>query len=223
MKGNLAAELMQLGLTPTEAQIYMTLVQNGAMGASAIAAATGLARTAVYPNLGSLVDKGLADAGEGYGSRFSAVPADQALPLLMAADKETLLYRERLTMEVIDRISTLEEALEERAETAPNEVIQVLRSARAVADRFERLELEAERQIDIWTKPPFFSRNGNPSIKKALRRGLKAGRQLLLWAVLSVPACLINPYGIKGLLLPVTLFGEIKCGRVFAGFETMIA
>ena len=37
----------------------------------------------------------------------------------MAADKETLLYRERLTMEVIDRIS----ALEERAETAPNEVI----------------------------------------------------------------------------------------------------
>jgi len=187
MKGNLAAELMQLGLTPTEAQIYVTLVQNGAMGASAIAAATGLARTAVYPTLGSLVDKGLADAGEGYGSRFSAVPADQALPLLMAADKETLLYRERLTTEVIDRISTLEE----RAETAPNEVIQVLRSARAVADRFERLELEAERQIDIWTKPPFFSRNGNPSIKKALRRGLKA-RSLYEKAALDDPA--IKPF-----------------------------
>lgn len=191
MKENLAAELMQLGLTPTEAQVYMTLVQNGAMGASAIAAATGLARTAVYPTLGSLVDKGLADAGEGYGSRFSAVPADRALPLLMAADKETLLFRECLTMEVIDRISTLEEALEERAETAPNEVIQVLRSARAVADRFERLELEAERQIDIWTKPPFFSRNGNPSIKKALRRGLKA-RSLYEKAALDDPA--VKPF-----------------------------
>lgn len=187
MKENLAAELTQLGLTSTEAHIYVTLLQNGAMGASAIAAATGLARTAVYPTLGSLVDKGLADAGEGYGSRFSAVPADQALPLLMAADKETLLYRERLTAEMIDRISSLEE----RAETAPDEVIQVIRSPRAVAERFERLELEAERQIDIWTKPPFFSRSGNPPLEKALRRGLKA-RSLYEKAALDDPA--VKPF-----------------------------
>src|SRR5437870_8828493 len=91
MKETLAAELTQLGLTPTEAQVYVVLIQNAAMGATAIAAATSLARTAVYPALGSLVDKGLVDAGEGYGSRFSAVPAEQALPHLMAADKEELV------------------------------------------------------------------------------------------------------------------------------------
>jgi sugar-specific transcriptional regulator TrmB len=150
MKENLAAELMQLGLTPTEAQIYVTLVQNGAMGASAIAAATGLARTAVYPTLGSLVDKGLADAGEGYEVGFR-----RSQPIkhycLDGGDTETLLYRERLTMEVIDRISTLEE----RAETAPNEVIQPSQCTAEALDRFERL-IRSGTTDDIWTKPPFF-------------------------------------------------------------------
>ena len=62
-----------------KAHVYLALVQNGPMRASAIAAATGLARTAVYPALGALVDKGLAEAGEGYGSRLSPVPAEKAL------------------------------------------------------------------------------------------------------------------------------------------------
>jgi hypothetical protein len=54
MKETIAADLSRLGLTPTEVQVYLALLQNGAMGASAIAAAIGLARTAVYPTLGSL-------------------------------------------------------------------------------------------------------------------------------------------------------------------------
>ena len=67
----------------------------------------------------------------------------------------------------------------------------MLRSARAVADRFERLELEAERQIDIWTKPPFFSRNGNPSIKRRCVAAWKA-RSLHEKAALDDPA--IKPF-----------------------------
>lgn len=165
----MAAELTQLGLTPTEAQVYLALLQNGALGASAIAAATGLARTAVYPSVGSLVDKGLVNAGEGYGSRFSAVPAEQALPHLLEHDKEALLQRERLTRELVERISSLEE----REEAAPDEVIQVIRSPRAVAERFDRLQLEAERQIDVFCKPPFFQRMGNPTQEKAQRRGVR--------------------------------------------------
>jgi len=165
----MAAELTQLGLTPTEAQVYLALLQNGALGASAIAAATGLARTAVYPSDGSPVDKGLVNAGEGYGSRFSAVPAEQALPHLLEHDKEALLQRERLTHELVERISSLEE----REEAAPDEVIQVIRSPRAVAERFDRLQLEAERQIDIVTKPPFFQEKGNPTQERAQRRGVR--------------------------------------------------
>jgi sugar-specific transcriptional regulator TrmB len=166
-KDTIVAELEQLGFTPNEANVYLALIQKGAMTATAIAAATGLARTAVYPTLNSLVDQGLVDAGEGYGSKFSAVPAERALPHL-------ILERERLTSEVIERISSLEE----REEPAPDELIQVIRSPRAVAERFERLQLEAERQIDIFTKPPFFiaaaNRASNPALIKALRRGVRA-------------------------------------------------
>jgi sugar-specific transcriptional regulator TrmB len=168
MKETLAKELMQLGLTGTEAQVYLALVQNGAMGASAIAAATGLARTAVYPTLGALVDKGFADAGEGYGSRFSPVPAEQVLPHLLAADKAALFDRERLTAEVIERISSLEE----HAETGPDELIQVLRSPRAIGERFERLQLEAERSIDCFIKGLPLGDPSNPTQEKAQRRGV---------------------------------------------------
>ena len=168
MKETLAEELTQLGLTPTEAQVYLALVQNGPMGASAIAVATGLARTAVYPTLGALVDKGLAEAGEGYGSRFSPVPAEKVLPHLLAADKAALLHRERLTAEVIELISLLEG----QPETVPDELIQVLRGPRALTERFERLQLEAEESINSFIKGPYLGDPSNPIQEKARRRGV---------------------------------------------------
>lgn len=187
MKETLAEELTHLGLTPTEAQVYLALVQNGPMGASAIAAATGLARTAVYPTLGALVDKGLADAGEGYGSRFSPVPAEQVLPHLLAADKAALLHRERLTAEVIERISSLEE----QAESASDELIQVIRSPRAVAERFARLQLEAEHTVDGFAKGTYFVDPTNPTQEKAQRRGVHY-RALYESGLLDNPAMKTN-------------------------------
>lgn len=169
MKETLAEELTQLGLTPTEAQVYLALVQNGPMGASAIAAATGLARTAVYPTLGALVDKGLAEAGEGYGSRFSPVPAEKALPHLLAADKAALLHRERLTADVVELVSSLGE----QAESVPDELLQILRGPRALAERFERLQLEAEHSINCFVKGPYLVDPSNPTQEKAQRRGVQ--------------------------------------------------
>jgi len=179
-KDTIVTELEQLGFTLNEANVYLALIQKGAMTATAIAAAAGLARTAVYPTLNSLVDQGLVDAGEGYGSKFSAVPAERALPHLM-------LERERITREVIERISSLEEP----EEAAPEELVQVIRSPRAVTERFHRLQLEAERQIDVFTKPPFFGRIGNPAEEKALHRGVHV-RSLYEKAALEEPA--VKPY-----------------------------
>ena len=56
-----------------------------------------------------------------------------------------------------------------------------------------------------------------------LRKGSRVDRTLLVCAALSVAVCLVNPYGIKALLFPLTLFGEIQSSHVFAGATTGIA
>ena len=53
-------------------------------------------------------------------------------------------------------------------------MIRVIRSPRAVAERFDRLQLEAKEQIQVFTKPPFFMRSGNPVQDKVLKRGVRA-------------------------------------------------
>ena len=167
-------ELEELGLLPAEAQIYLALIRNGPLGASAIANVTKVPRSSVYPTLTALIDKGLVEGGAGYGSRFSAVRAELALPTLIRREKEELSRRESVANKLTEHLSSLAEPVEAGSE----EVIEVIRSPRAVAERFERLELEAERQIDIFTKPPFFiaaaNRAPNPALQKALRRGVRS-------------------------------------------------
>lgn len=178
-KDTIVAELEQLGFTTNEANVYLALIQKGAMTATAIAATTGLARTAVYPTLNSLVDQGLVDAGEGYGSNFSAVPADRALPHLM-------LERERITRQIVDRIASLADE-SDRTEGAPEELIQVIRNPRTFAERHVRLLLETNRTLEAFCKPPMVGQTSDRTIEKILRRGVRV-RALYEPALLEDPA-----------------------------------
>jgi sugar-specific transcriptional regulator TrmB len=170
------AKLESFGLSSGEAQIYLVLLRSGGtLGASALARATRIPRTGVYPLLNSLIHKGIVEAEAGYGSRFTAIPPTHALPSLIARERdehlEKLSQRERLAG---DLIGELESIIEPTADNAEAEVIQVLRDPRAVAQRFERLELEAQREVDVFVKAPIFiSAEGNPAQQKAQRRGVR--------------------------------------------------
>ncbi len=187
MKQSFVSDLQQLGLSTAEAQTYPTLLNNGSLGAAAIASLTGLQRCNVYPVLWSLADKGFVAGGAGYGSTFSAVLPVKALPSLVARERETLSQREQLANQLVELLTPLAPA----EETAPRDLIEVLRNPQVVADRFQQLQLEAKRQIDVFTKPPFFHRTGNPAQKKVLRRGVHA-RSLYEKAALEDPA--VKPY-----------------------------
>ena len=187
MKQSFVSELQQLGLSSAEAQIYTTLLNNGSLGAAAIASLTGLQRCNVYPVLWSLADKGLVAGGAGYGSTFTAVLPAKALPSLITREKETLSQREQLADQLVALITPLLPS----EETTPKDLIEVLRNPQVVADRFQQLQLEARRQIDVFTKPPFFHRTGNPAQKNVLRRGVHA-RSLYEKAALEDPA--VKPY-----------------------------
>jgi len=182
-------ELQELGLLPAEAQVYLALVRNGALGGSAIASVTGFPRSSVYLTLNSLLDKGLVEGGAGHGSRFSVAPPDKALPSLVLQEKEAISQREKLAAQLGHRLSS---SLVEPTEIGPDELIQVIRGPRAVAERYDRLRLEAQRSVEVFVKAPIFARSGpDPVLKETLRRGVRC-RDVYERAVLDHPA--VGPY-----------------------------
>jgi sugar-specific transcriptional regulator TrmB len=179
-----------LGLAPTEAQVYLALLRNGGtLRASALAVATGLARPNVYPILSSLADKGIVESEAGYGSPFRAVRPKQALSALIGRQKQEVLERERRAAAVIDQLESLVESSPNNGEA---EVIQVLRDPRVCTERFERLQLEAKQEIDVFVKYPILNpRHSNPSEEKALNKGVR-NRALYERAIVDAPE--IKPY-----------------------------
>ena len=107
MSEDLQMQLQELGLLPAEAQVYLALVRNGALGGSAIASMTGFPRSSVYLTLNSLIDKGLLEGGAGNAGRASIVPPEQALPSLVAYEKEAIVQRENLASRLCEHISSL--------------------------------------------------------------------------------------------------------------------
>jgi len=172
-------ELERLGLSAVEAQIYLALLKKGGTWrATAIAATMQIPRSTVYLALNSLQDRGLLEAEPGYGGRFSAVPPDRALPSLIAAEREELSQREK---ELGERETVAEQLTDELKSTARTEaatdigteMIQVLRDPRSVLERFKRLQLDAEKTVDAFTKAPYFDPGGNQPESEALRRGVR--------------------------------------------------
>jgi HTH-type transcriptional regulator, sugar sensing transcriptional regulator len=178
-------ELERLGLSTPEAQIYLALLRHGRpLGASVLAATTAISRSNVYLTLNSLLDRGLIEAEAGYGSRFSAVPPEQALPALIVRKNNELLECKRRADELVKELEPLAKPAHDTSEA---EVIQVLRDPRVITERFERLHFEAERQIEVCVKAPFFlGSTSNPAQEEALRRGVR-GRGLYERAILDAP------------------------------------
>src|SRR5438445_8396037 len=160
---SLQSELQDIGLSSHEAQIYLALLRHGSLSASGVIPATSIPRSTVYPTLNSLLDRGLVEAEAGYGGRFSAVPPDQALPLLVLRESEELsqhqqqlLQRKRLAGELIKRL----ESVPKSANHGEAELVQVIRNLRAVAQRYDRLRLQARQSVEVFVKAPIFSRPG---------------------------------------------------------------
>ena len=179
--------LVQLGLSAAEAQVYLALLRNASQSASTLARTTGLSRSRVYQTLSSLGDKGLVESGAGYGSKFAIPAPEEALPALIDRERETLAERKNLAERTGQQLATLVEPVE----SAPQELVQILRHPKVVADRYERLQLEAEEQINQFVKGPFYLHDDNPAEAKALRRGVRI-RVIYERAALEDPE--IKPY-----------------------------
>lgn len=167
---DLEAFLEQLGLSKTEARIYLCLLGQSPLPAAAIADLTGTSRSSVYVILRSLVEKGLIDAGAGYSSRYHAAPPHHALTGLLERDRAELAARERHVENVLPELTKLFD----QSSGADGEIVEILRTPKLVGERFDRLQAEAQQTIDIVVRGPIQVGGANDGELAALRRGVRA-------------------------------------------------
>ena len=161
--------LEQLGLSPTEAQIYLAVLHHGPLAATAIANETGVPRTGVYPTLCSLVEKGLIEGGLGHGSKFMAVTPEEALRGLIAREEQTLSERQQIAKELTEALPRLPAD----AESALDDSFQVIRTAQLIGERLQRLQLEAKQLVEGIVKAPILvPRSWDRVQRKAMERGV---------------------------------------------------
>jgi HTH-type transcriptional regulator, sugar sensing transcriptional regulator len=167
---DVAPLLEDLGLSKTEARVYLTLLSQSPLPAPTIADLTGTSRSSVYLVLRSLVDKGLIDAGAGYSSRYHAAPPERALAGLLEQDRTALENRERQVRRALPELSELFE----QNKASDGEIVEILRTPKLVGERFDRLQAEAERTIDVVIRGPVQIGGPNEAEVAALHRGVRA-------------------------------------------------
>ena len=180
--------LEDLGLNPAEAAAYLALVANGGLTARQIAERARVPRSSIYPLLASLADKGLVESGTGRGAAYRAISPERGLALLIDREREGLARRESIAKQLVADLS----ALHDRSTASADEVVEVLRDRRVIAERYDRLQLEARHDIDTIVKAPMIvTLHGNPAAETALKRGVRT-RGLYERAVLETDE--IRPY-----------------------------
>lgn len=179
----LRLKLEQLGLSPGEAIVYLAVLVHGPLAAPAIASQTGVARTSVYPTICSLAEKGLIEGGLGHGSKFTAVAPEQALRALVVREEQTLAERQQIAKELAEVLAPLAAD----TESALDDSVQVIRTPQLLGERFQRLQLEATRLIEVVVKAPILTpKASNPAQKKTMARGVH-GKGLYERAALEDP------------------------------------
>jgi sugar-specific transcriptional regulator TrmB len=174
MTENHLATLAKFGLSTAEAQIYLSLARNAApMKASAIVTTTGVPRGSVYPALNSLADRGIVQNGAGYGSEFTALSPQKALPRLIAAEKKRISEAESLTSSLIKEIQP---SADKKQNGSEEKLIEVLRDPQIRGERFQQLQREAQSEVNtlasVASVPLQQRRAGNPALCGSLRRGI---------------------------------------------------
>jgi sugar-specific transcriptional regulator TrmB len=92
---NLISSLVELGLTQNEAKIYMYLTKNRSKSAPEISICLKIPRTETYHLLNGLQSKEVAKSNFGKPTKFTAVPFDKSIQILVNKKRSRLQKSER--------------------------------------------------------------------------------------------------------------------------------
>jgi sugar-specific transcriptional regulator TrmB len=148
-----AAPLVELGLTGYEATAYVALTRRRQATGAEVARLADLPRQRIYDVLDGLVARGLASVEPGRPARYTAVAPDEAVATLLAVQHARLERLEADAAEVVARLTPAYRAGRDASD--PLSYIEVLRQPAAIAKRFAEIEAQVEREILVFTRPPY--------------------------------------------------------------------
>jgi sugar-specific transcriptional regulator TrmB len=99
--------LVQLGLSQTDAEVYVFLATKGSQKARNIATALKTYRRKIYRSLKSLQNKEIVNATLERPARFSAIPFDKVLNLLVKAHLKEVRYIEQNKEEILSHWNSM--------------------------------------------------------------------------------------------------------------------
>jgi sugar-specific transcriptional regulator TrmB len=168
-----ASSLVDLGLTGYEAGAYLALTRRGRATGAEVARLAGLPRQRIYDVLDGLVARGIAAVEPGRPAQYTARPPEEVVSGLLASHREQLARLERQAAEAVARLTPAFRA--GRDENDPLNYIEILRDPAAIGRRFAELESTVEREILVFTKPPYaIEPADNLAGLQLLQRGIDA-------------------------------------------------
>jgi hypothetical protein len=166
------SRLTDLGLTAYEAKAYLALIARDRYTAAELARQAAIPRQRVYDVLDGLVRRGLAAPVQGAVRRFTAASPDAAIELLVAARRDEVNALSRDAAALADDLR--ETWVSGRDEGSTLEYVSVVRDRALLALRFNQMRDQAERQLLVWSRPPFVTADDEEGLG-ATRRLAAAG------------------------------------------------
>jgi sugar-specific transcriptional regulator TrmB len=142
------AELVKFGLTPNEAKVYIYLAKYGHRRAVEIAKSIHIPRTETYHLLSSLQNKGLVTATFQHPIKFSAVPFDKALNILIDIERERLRTFEKKEKDLLTLWESIPDFKMEE-ESPGQEKFQILEGQVQVYSRAKDMRERARQEVIV--------------------------------------------------------------------------
>lgn len=144
--------LVEAGLLPLEADVYLRLLLQGPSRASEIAAGLGKARSESYRTLDRLTQRGVLLASVARPVSYSAVAPERVLRLLLFRRQEELERVRRLGEELLPVLGTLSKRAV--AEDPPSSSLRVVQGRERILRDISHAILRSARRVDLYLGAP---------------------------------------------------------------------
>ncbi len=173
------AVLTELGLTLSQAKVYLTLIQIGSSKVGPISKTTGIHRENLYQVIRSLEGAGLIGKELGPVAKYKAISLDEALSMLIKRKQKQMVELKANAKEILERFKKEKDgqgAAINDPQTEENSKFLIINGKEAILRRIRETLRKTQTSVDIVTTPIRFSYailDFANDYNKALKRGTK--------------------------------------------------